>query len=583
VAGGFDRKPGGSSLVNETFGERGSQSSPGKRTLTEQLSLQMKAAGATSEGSPAPAEPTSGGGAAMPAPVQAKMEHAFGEDFSAVRVHEGAQAGAMGALAYTQGADIHFAPGQYQPHGGRGQELLGHELAHVVQQRQGRVAPTAQAKGVDLNDDPALEREADDIGQRAAHGETIAPGSAGRASQSAAPATQRKSVAQLKGEPTVRMGSTGASVRILQQRLNAKEVVEPPLKIDGIFGPKTKAAVVAFQTGRTGSDGKALDPDGVAGKFTWGAVNDERDVPEIATTDDAIGSHIAAEMNNNNNDPHEADRGVHYDFNYKASFPAKWKDDYSNGFADPQYFVRLGWMDWRLKPKMSASAAIQAWLHGLTIAECNSAIIAIQTDAVRASIGDEKFDQKFGATDKEIPEAQRMRIKTGSDGTVVEGLNKPTEGAAAHDAGTFGHRPVKKGDWCYFYNHPKYLLKHPGGAFQGENSIFMGTDPAGLQIWSGMGVNNATEQDMLLAMIGAYNNPRDEFDMQAIERIKTANGGVVPSKYDEASGEFPATLTNPSEILDAPAYELNGRTRKGGYLVDNPIRLDTTKVAALGT
>src|SRR5690606_17600993 len=42
-----------------------------------------------------------GHGAAMPAPVQARMEHAFGADFSDVRVHPGsAQATSLGALAF---------------------------------------------------------------------------------------------------------------------------------------------------------------------------------------------------------------------------------------------------------------------------------------------------------------------------------------------------------------------------------------------------------------------------------------------------------------------------------------------------
>jgi hypothetical protein len=105
---------------------------------------------------------------AMPAAVQAKMESAFGVDFSAVRIHPGSQAAAIGALAFTRGTDIHFAPGQYRPHEGRGQEILGHELAHVVQQSQGRVHATTQAMGLAINDDPALEREADEKGRRAA-------------------------------------------------------------------------------------------------------------------------------------------------------------------------------------------------------------------------------------------------------------------------------------------------------------------------------------------------------------------------------------------------------------------------------
>ncbi len=106
----------------------------------------------------------------MPPAIQAKMESALGADFSNVRIHEGSQkAREVGALAYTQGSHIHFAPGQYNPDSSRGQQLLGHELTHVVQQKQGRVSPTAQlAPGIALNDNPSLEREADQMGARAA-------------------------------------------------------------------------------------------------------------------------------------------------------------------------------------------------------------------------------------------------------------------------------------------------------------------------------------------------------------------------------------------------------------------------------
>jgi hypothetical protein len=124
--------------------------------------------------------PGAGGGSAMPRDVQAKMESALGSDFSGVRIHEGSHASDIGALAYTQGTDIHFASGQYRPHEQSGQELLGHELTHVVQQSQGRVPATTQAKGAAVNDDPALEREADAMGARAARGEsTTAAGGAG--------------------------------------------------------------------------------------------------------------------------------------------------------------------------------------------------------------------------------------------------------------------------------------------------------------------------------------------------------------------------------------------------------------------
>lgn len=108
--------------------------------------------------------------------IRKKMEASFGADFSSVRVHEGNAAPAVGARAYAQGTDLHFAPGEYQPQATDGQALLGHELAHVVQQSQGQVGATTQAKGPDggaasVNNDPSLEQEADEQGARAARGE----------------------------------------------------------------------------------------------------------------------------------------------------------------------------------------------------------------------------------------------------------------------------------------------------------------------------------------------------------------------------------------------------------------------------
>ena len=108
-----------------------------------------------------------GPGHTLPGEVRTKMERALGGDFSDVRIHIGPQAGSIGALAFTAGSDIYFAPGLYQPHSPRGQQLLGHELAHVLQQRQGRVRnPFGGALAV--IQDHALEAEADRLGHKAA-------------------------------------------------------------------------------------------------------------------------------------------------------------------------------------------------------------------------------------------------------------------------------------------------------------------------------------------------------------------------------------------------------------------------------
>lgn len=106
-------------------------------------------------------------GRPLPADVRQRMESLFGASFGAVRVHIGPEAAAIGAFAFTSGADIHFAPGHYDPATHRGRQILGHELAHVQQQRSGRVR-NPFGSGVALIHDAILEGEADGMGARAA-------------------------------------------------------------------------------------------------------------------------------------------------------------------------------------------------------------------------------------------------------------------------------------------------------------------------------------------------------------------------------------------------------------------------------
>lgn len=96
----------------------------------------------------------------MPDQLKTGIESLSGIDMSDVRVHYNSDKPAgVGALAYTQGRDIHVATGQ--------ERHLAHEAWHVVQQAQGRVQPTTQFKDVAVNDDPGLEHEADVMGKRA--------------------------------------------------------------------------------------------------------------------------------------------------------------------------------------------------------------------------------------------------------------------------------------------------------------------------------------------------------------------------------------------------------------------------------
>lgn len=107
-------------------------------------------------------EPMQGkaGEGGLPAGLRSGVEAMSGMDLSDVQVHRDSDRPAqVNALAYAQGNEVHLGPGQEQH--------LPHEAWHVVQQRQGRVKPTMQMAGTAINDDAALESEADQMGAQA--------------------------------------------------------------------------------------------------------------------------------------------------------------------------------------------------------------------------------------------------------------------------------------------------------------------------------------------------------------------------------------------------------------------------------
>lgn len=96
----------------------------------------------------------------LPDNLKAGVESLSGYSLDDVRVHyNSSKPATVQALAYTQGTDIHVAPGQ--------EKHLPHEAWHVAQQMAGRVSPTTNINGMPVNDNAALEHEADVMGAKA--------------------------------------------------------------------------------------------------------------------------------------------------------------------------------------------------------------------------------------------------------------------------------------------------------------------------------------------------------------------------------------------------------------------------------
>lgn len=106
----------------------------------------------------------------LPSAMRAKMEAAFGADFSNVRLYENPAVADAGANAVTSGSKISFAPGALDFTSFHGQALLGHELSHVVSQSLG------ESRGQGFLNDPGLEARADREGAMAAAGAVVSAG-----------------------------------------------------------------------------------------------------------------------------------------------------------------------------------------------------------------------------------------------------------------------------------------------------------------------------------------------------------------------------------------------------------------------
>ena len=105
------------------------------------------------------------------------------------------------------------------------------------------------------------------------------------------------------------------------------------------------------------------------------------------------------------------------------------------------------------EPVRAPRLGIRAWLNGLTIAECQTTVLALEYDALRAAVGDAKFDAHFGSATAATADGDRLRISP-------ESGRSGSELPQAHRCRRCGRcrldreidRP-KVGEWYYYYDH----------------------------------------------------------------------------------------------------------------------------------
>jgi hypothetical protein len=115
----------------------------GRERAADHAAQRGPEAGAKAAATRAPAALGLGEGVHLPGRERRYFEQRLGADLSGVRLHRDSGAATrLGARAFTAGRDIGFAPGAWQPASAETRRLLGHELAHVMQ--QGAHGPAVQ-------------------------------------------------------------------------------------------------------------------------------------------------------------------------------------------------------------------------------------------------------------------------------------------------------------------------------------------------------------------------------------------------------------------------------------------------------
>jgi Domain of unknown function (DUF4157) len=134
---------------------------PGGAAIGNPVLFKGRPGAALTAAGPAAVRAPLGAGRSLESGVRARMERAFGADFSRVRVHTDAGsarvADELSARAFTVGDHVAFGTGEYRPDTPIGDALIAHELAHLVQQRD---ADTETLQAED-GSETAVELDAD--------------------------------------------------------------------------------------------------------------------------------------------------------------------------------------------------------------------------------------------------------------------------------------------------------------------------------------------------------------------------------------------------------------------------------------
>jgi hypothetical protein len=201
---------------------------------------------------------------------------------------------------------------------------------------------------------------------------------------------------------------------------------------------------------------------------------------------------------------------------------------------DSTYWERKGWMNFVPKSPLpagkEASDAIDAiFAPGAgSRLECMAMTVAVEYYSLLKGLGKEKFNKLFpGGAGLEIS----TRLTTGTHPTFYNATT-------LYKVLIIGSKSeILPGDWVYFKNFKDYPAKNPGGAWRGENAIYMGGG-----MYRGFGVKSQSEADLNAELVRVYNK-----GLKPGDKVRT-----VPDLLAEGGGLQLAPVYRPDIAKLAP-------------------------------
>ncbi|HEX2690415.1 MAG TPA: hypothetical protein VHN14_27560 [Kofleriaceae bacterium] len=167
--------------------------------------------------------------------------------------------------------------------------------------------------------------------------------------------------------------------------------------------------------------------------------------------------------------------------------------DPADGQLDPKYWNKVGFYQFLLALGARPAPAMRSIFGGKdNVLECNSAMVAVEYGSMLETMGNDAFNKRMAGGSLIVSPYYLPPWRGKQHPLYKEGMIETVMITSTKD--------LIPGDWVYFRNIADYLIKHPGGFWSGEHTLYLGDGK-----FQGFGTTVLTESEMVEKLLANYN------------------------------------------------------------------------------